>query len=147
MPLLLSVNFNPDGCLPLLALVCEISSSLEAERLSTKYPAISSSVFKAPAPLNTIADVYSGVRAPEADLKSTYLRLVAKPYIDTERRSEGRRGSRNWTADGSIEYSIEASFVRGAKSVESGRSRIAAGWYGWPICAMLRMILAHRFLD
>lgn len=87
---------------------------------------MSSSLFNPPAPLNTIADVYSGVRAPEAGLDSAGLRLVANPYIETERRSDGRRGSRDWTADGRIEYSIEASLVRGAKSAERGRFRIAA---------------------
>ena len=62
---------------------------------------MSSSLFKAAAPLKTIA--YSGVRAPDAGLESADLRLVTKPYIETERRSEGRRGNRDWTADGSME--------------------------------------------
>ena len=64
---------------------------------------MSSSLFKAAAPLNTIADAYSAVRAPDAGLESADLRLVAKPYIETERRSEGSRGNRDWTADGSME--------------------------------------------
>jgi hypothetical protein len=62
------------------------------------------------------------------------LRLVASLYMETERRSEGRRGNRDWTADGSMEYSIEASFVRGAKSAERGRFRIGAGRFCWRIC-------------
>jgi hypothetical protein len=39
----------------------------------------------------------------------------------TDLRSEGNRGSRDWTAEGSIEYSIEDCFVRGARSAGRGR--------------------------
>jgi hypothetical protein len=92
---------------------------------------MSSSLFNMPAPLSTIADAYSGVRDPGAGLESGALRRVAMPYIDTERRSEGRRGSRDLTADGRIEYSIDASFTRGAKSAERGR--IMAGIFRWRI--------------
>jgi len=41
-------------------------------------------------------------------------------------RSDGRRGNRHWTADGSIEYRIE-SFGLGAKSAERGLMREMAG--------------------
>ena len=95
---------------------------------------MSSSLFNMPAPLSTIADAYSGVRDPEAGFDSGALRLVAIPYIDTERRNEGRRGSRDLTADGSMEYSIDASFARGAKSAERGR--LVAGIFRWRICAI-----------
>lgn len=69
-------------------------------------------------PASTIADVYSGVLAPDEGREFADFRLVGRPYIETERRSDGRRGNRDWTAEGRIEYSIEGSFVRGIKSAE-----------------------------
>lgn len=76
-----------------------------------------------------MADVYptSGVRVPEDaeepvdGLESADLDFEARPYIETERRMEGKRGMRDCTAEGSIEYSIEASFGCGRKSAERGR--------------------------
>jgi len=136
MPLLLSVSSILGVCRSLPVFVCGTSSSLEVERLSIKYPVISSSLLNAPALLSTIADEYSGVRAPETGLESVDLRLVASPYIETERRSDDRRGKRDWTADGSMEYSIEASIVCGAKSAESGRLRRVAGRSLCLVCAM-----------
>jgi hypothetical protein len=106
---------------------------------------MSSSLFNNPAPLRTIADAYSGVREPEAGLESAALRLVAKPYVETERRSDGRRGSRDLTAVGSMEYSIDASFVRGAKSPEKGRFRIVAGRFRWRWSAMSLTNCAEAF--
>jgi hypothetical protein len=91
----------------------EISSSLEFATLSTKYPVISSSLTIALEPLTTIADVYpaSGVLDPEVSLDSADFRLVARPYMLTDLRREGRRGRRDLTTEGSMAYRIEASLV------------------------------------
>jgi hypothetical protein len=89
-------------------------------------------------PLNTIADVNpaSGIRDPELGLESEAedFRLAASPYMLTDLRSDGRRGSRDRTADGSIEYSID-SFCREAKSAERCRIREMVGFRGRG-CAM-----------
>lgn len=49
-------------------------------------------------------------------LESADLLLVPSRYMETERRKDGSRGSRDFTADGSREYSIETSVGGGAKS-------------------------------
>lgn len=60
---------------------------------------------------------------PDDGRVSVAFRRDATPYIDTERRMEGIRGSRDCTAEGSIVYSIEASFIRdGRNSADRGRS-------------------------
>ncbi len=93
-----------------------------------------------------MADVYprSGVRIPEdADevedpdegLNAAGFRFLDIPYILTERRIEGRRGNRDWTADGRREYSIEGSFVRGRKS-ERGRLDGGVLETRWRSCAI-----------
>lgn len=39
----------------------------------------------------------------------------------TDLRSEGNRGSLDWTAEGSIEYNIDDRLVLGAKTADEGR--------------------------
>lgn len=50
-------------------------------------------------------------------------RMGIPPYMLTDLRSEGNRGSRDCTAEGRSEYNIECDFVGDPKSAESGR-----GW-------------------
>jgi hypothetical protein len=88
-----------------------VKSSSEL-KLSISYPISSVLVL-----LSTIA--ISGVLLPDPGRLES-LRRVARPYILTDLRSEGILGSRDCTAEGSKEYSIEECFV-GENSAERGR--------------------------
>jgi hypothetical protein len=116
MPLLLSVTSIVDGRFPVLPIFVKSSSEL---RESISYPSSSVPL----APLSTM-DI-SGLRLADPGLLESFsFRRVARPYMLTDLRSEGSLGSRDWTAEGSIEYSIEDSLVRGeAKSADKRRGR------------------------
>jgi hypothetical protein len=68
----------------------------------------------------------SGVRAPDPGVEAELFLRVGIPYKLTERRSEGSLGSRDCTADGRIEYSIEGDLGCGRNSAERVR--------GWDVC-------------
>lgn len=86
------------------------------------------------------------VEDPDDGLDTADFLFRAMPYILTERRRDGRRGNRDCTAEGSNEYSIEGSLVRGKKS---DRGRLVGGVAGfrWRSCAIVEgglLLIVYR---